>query len=82
MELIVSANAQKDIDKLPLAQATKIVKKLRQLAISPFSGKALTGELKGYYSLRAWPYRIIYQFRKDIQEIRVLSIKHRQGAYK
>jgi mRNA-degrading endonuclease RelE of RelBE toxin-antitoxin system len=41
----------------------------------------LGGKLKGCYSLRAWPYRIIYQIIKKSLYVAVIRILHRQGAY-
>jgi mRNA-degrading endonuclease RelE of RelBE toxin-antitoxin system len=52
------------------------------LAENPLSGKPLQAEYEGLYSLRVWPYRIIYKILKQKLIIEVIEIKHRQGAYK
>ncbi|MBP9850444.1 MAG: type II toxin-antitoxin system RelE/ParE family toxin, partial [Candidatus Peribacteraceae bacterium] len=36
----------------------------------------------GKYTLRVWPYRIIYKFEKQQLTVYVLEIGHRQGVYK
>ena len=58
----------------------KIDNAKKLLANNPYIGKKLKGELTGQYTLRIWPYRILYQIHKDV--IVIKSIKHRQGAYK
>jgi addiction module RelE/StbE family toxin len=76
-----SRNAEKDFDRLPKSQKKKLVKKIKTLQKEPFSGKKLVGKLEGLLSLRAWPYRIIYEIDKS-KNVNILSILHRQKAYK
>lgn len=82
MDVVLSKNAQKEFEHLPKIEQIKIMKKLVSLEQNPYAGKKLTGELKGIYSLRAWPYRILYEINQDIKRIEVHKIAHRQGAYK
>ena len=63
-------------------QEKKVVKKLKTIQVNPLLGKHLTGELKDFYSLKAWPYRIIYEVNKKKRRVEVNKIVHRQGAYK
>ncbi len=79
MQLAYKPEAIKQIKKLPLSEKKKIIRKLELLAQNPHSGKVLKGELEGLRSLRAWPYRIIYEIKKT--EIIVFSVTHRQSAY-
>lgn len=78
--VLLSQKAEKDFARLPQKEKRKIVKKLELLQSEPLSGKLLGGKLKGLWSLRAWPYRIIYEFHH--QKIIILRILHRQKAYK
>jgi len=78
--MILSKEAIKDLDNLPTAEKKKVIKKLTFLEKNPLSGKQLTGKLQDIRSLKAWPYRILYEF-KDLNVI-VHRIAHRQGAYK
>jgi len=80
MKLFYKPQAIKQLKKIPTLEKKKIVRKLELLSKDPFTGKMLKGELEDLYSLRAWPYRIIYEVSKN--EITVLSISHRQSAYK
>jgi addiction module RelE/StbE family toxin len=70
----------KQLKKVPKIEQRKILKKIEILAEDPFIGKNLHGRFSGTLSIRAWPYRIIYQIKKD--SILVFSVKHRQEAYK
>jgi addiction module RelE/StbE family toxin len=79
MKLFYKPQALKQLKKLPKSEARKVLKKLEKLPDDPFVGKPLKGEFEGLMSLRAWPYRIIYEVRK--KEI-VYSVSHRQGVYK
>jgi len=54
---------------------------LAVLAENPHAGKKLKGEYKDFYSIRAWPYRVIYYIHKKEVLIIVVRISHRQGAY-
>ena len=63
MNLVYKPQVQKQVKKLSFSEKRKIVRKLELLSANPKSGKALKGDLKGLYSLRVWPYRIIYEIR-------------------
>ncbi len=78
--IIFKDSSYKQLKKLNKVEKNKVSKKLLALASDPYAGKALQGGYKGLYSLRAWPYRIIYEISKD--SIVVFSIAHRQGSYK
>ena len=81
-KLVLTKNSEKEFAKLPKTEKKKVLKKLKSIQSSPLLGKTLTGELKSSYSIRAWPYRIIYEFIKKDNSIVVHKIQHRQGAYK
>lgn len=82
MKVALSKDAQKQYERLPKSQKIKVFKKIMGLEQNPNAGKKLEGELKGFFSLRAWPYRILYEINEDKQIIQVHKIAHRQGAYK
>lgn len=70
----------KQLKKIPKIEQRKIARKIETLAEDPYGGKLLQGEYEGFLSVKAWPYRIIYQIKKN--RILIYSIKHRQGSYK
>ncbi len=81
MKVILSKEAQKSYTHFPISEQKKIKKRLLALIDYPYIGKKLEGQLSQYRSIRAWPYRIIYQVNDDKQRIEVSNIVHRQGAY-
>ena len=80
--VIIERTAKKQIVKLPNTYQTKILARIYDLANDPFQGKKLEGELTGQYSVRVWPYRIIYQIYKRELIISIIDVAHRQGVYK
>lgn len=82
MKLEYSNQAQKDLTKLPKIKIRAILKKIELLPTSPFLGKKLGGKFSGYRSLRVWPYRIIYQINQSKNCLTIITVEHRQGAYK
>lgn len=80
-KVFFSEQSIKDSKKIPEVEKKKLKKKISLLETEPILGKKLSGELEGYYALRAWPYRIIYLIKKN-GEIWITHILHRQGAYK
>lgn len=81
-EIIISKDAESQLKKLPIKISPKIRLAIAQLAYRPYLGKTLKGEHKGQYTLRVWPYRIIYRIFKQRLIIEILDVDHRQGAYK
>jgi mRNA interferase RelE/StbE len=80
--LVLVRSAAKDLQKLPEPSKTRVIRALQFLTTHPYEGKALKGELAGSYSLRVWPYRIIYSIEKEKLLVSVVAIGHRQGIYK
>lgn len=80
MKLFITPQAEKQINKLTPKDRKKVDKKLKFLEKNPHSGKKLLGELNKLWSLKVWPYRIIYLIKR--KQIWVVSVLHRQAAYK
>lgn len=82
VEVRFTSQAQKNYDKLPEKSIRKrIIQAIRKLAQKPQSGKKLQGKLEGTYSLRVWPYRILYEFTGE-KNILITDIGHRKDIYK
>ena len=73
--------AQKSLAKIPPRDRARIIAVIPTLAENPYLGKKLEGELRGLYSYRVWPYRIIYKPYKEILVVVIIRIGHRQGVY-
>ncbi len=82
MQLALSENAKREYKKIPKREQVKIKRRLIAIENDPYLGKKLAGELAKYYSVRVWPYRIVYIIDKGNQIVWVNKIQHRQGAYK
>lgn len=80
--VIFEPSAHKKLDTLPKKYQEKIKKVLESLQESPYAGKKLAGELEGLYSVRVWPYRIIYTIIKKELVILVVDVAHRKDVYK
>lgn len=80
-QVVIRKAAQKNLAKIDKRYRIRINLTLIELAKDPYLGKKLEGELRNSYSLRVWPYRIIYQILKNELIIFVIQIKHRQGVY-
>jgi mRNA interferase RelE/StbE len=71
--------AIKDLKKLPIAEAKKVIDKIRNLE------KGLTGDIKKLtnhtpeYRLRISDYRVLFEIEE--QKILIYRIKHRKEAY-
>lgn len=77
----LTKQAQKDINKLSPKLQTKLKDILRnRIAITPKSGKALVGILKGYYSVRlSFQDRIVYRIENHICVVTVIRAKTHSG---
>lgn len=81
-QIIFARLAKKDLNKIARSYKPQILAALFDLKENPHLGKPLKGKFKGFYSLRVWPYRIIYKIEKKRLVILIVRIGHRQGIYK
>ena len=80
MQVFYKETAVKQVKRIPKTEVKKILRKLDNLGKNPYAGKPLKGELKGFYSLKSWPFRVIYRIEK--KNVIIYSVAHRQGVYK
>lgn len=73
--------AEKDVQKLSSKLKAKLIDILtHDIALSPFSGKPLVGELKGFYSVRlSYQDRIVYTVDKKERTIYVHRARTHYG---
>ncbi|MFC1613239.1 type II toxin-antitoxin system RelE/ParE family toxin [Patescibacteria group bacterium] len=81
-QIILKKVAIKNLKRIDERYKARIHLALLELSRDPFIGKRLEGNLNNSYSLRVWPYRIIYKIIHNQLIIFVVQIKHRQGVYK
>ncbi len=87
ISVIYSYDALRQLKKLPLALAQRIVRKITDNSnqINPLSrAKALQGRLSGKYRYRIGDYRAIFSINDDgrVTILMILDIRHRKDAYK
>ncbi|MBI2410596.1 MAG: type II toxin-antitoxin system RelE/ParE family toxin [Candidatus Kerfeldbacteria bacterium] len=80
-EVVVKKSAHKNLKKIDNRYRKRILSALCVLETEPYLGKPLKGEFAGFYSLRVWPYRIIYTVYAQKLMVFVIDINHRQGVY-
>ena len=80
--VVLTPRAEKELDKLPTKQRTLIISSLEGLANDPYAGKKLKGKLQGSYSLRVWPYRVVYFVVKGQRTIIIIRIAGRARVYR
>lgn len=80
--VIVKPKAEKQLEKLQRKDQKRITDALESIGNNPYTGKRLEGEYEGHWSVRVWPYRIIYVIEKYTVTVFVVAIGHRQGVYK
>jgi len=81
-KIIIARKAKKSLPKLPVLYQKKIRTIIASLKFNPHLGKKLEGRYKNDYSIRVWPYRIIYTILKKQLVIEIIEIEHRGGAYR
>ncbi|MBI5414883.1 type II toxin-antitoxin system RelE/ParE family toxin [Candidatus Peregrinibacteria bacterium] len=79
--ILYSAKAVRSLKKIPKNWRERILEAIEELSESPFLGKKLKGPLSAMYSLRLWPYRILYVIRKKEVQIEIVDVDHRQKIY-
>ena len=80
--VILTARAEKELDKLDASTAVRIVKALDQLAPDPYAAanvKALNG---GGFRLRVGDWRVLYDIDDGAVIVLVVKIAHRGTAYR
>ena len=80
--VVLKKRADKQFERLPDRDQTRILLALQSLREDPFSGKKLDGDLDGFYVIRIWPYRIMYIIEKKIVTVTVVAIGHRKDVYR
>lgn len=78
----LTKRAEKEYGKLSEKDKERVLLALLRLRTEAFAGKQLNGEHDGYWSVRVWPYRIIYTINKQIVTVTVVAIGQRKDVYR
>jgi len=76
--------AARDLAKMDTAVARRVVARIRWLAenLEDVQPEALTGNLAGFYKLRAGDYRVVYEIVRAESMIIVHLVGHRREIYR
>jgi mRNA interferase RelE/StbE len=80
-QILIKPKAKKQLQRLPTKDQKRVAAAIDQLSGNPLYGKQLNGELHGLYSIRVWPYRIIYTVQHKTITVTVVAIGHRKDVY-
>ena len=80
-EIRFTKQAHKDVQKLTPKLREKLKAVLRyQIAVNPYAGKPLVGELKGYFSVRlTYKDRIVYSIHEEERVVVVIRARTHYG---
>lgn len=78
----LAKNAEKSFFKLSKKDQQRVLSCLEGLEKDPFIGKKLHGPLAGLWSVRVYPYRVIYTIKKKEIIVPVVAIGDRKDVYK
>ncbi len=80
-EIRFSRQAEKDIRKLTTKLKKKLMDILRnRIAVEPYSGKGLVGDLKGFYSVRlSYQDWVVYSIEDDKLVVYIIRAKTHYG---
>lgn len=80
-EIRLSRQAEKDIRKLTPKLKKKLMDILRnRIAVDPYAGKTLVGDLGGYYSVRlSYQDRVVYTIEDEKLVVYVVRAKTHYG---
>jgi mRNA interferase RelE/StbE len=84
-EILFSTAAEKQFKTIKSKNKSllqRIEKALITISKNPYSGKFLTGDLKGYHSFRVGTHRIIYEIIQEQIVVLILKIDKRGSVYK
>ena len=76
--------AARELARLDKPVGRRVVKRIRWLAanLDDLTPESLTGDLAGFYKLRAGDYRVLYEILHEEQTIVIHQIGHRREVYR
>ena len=77
-----SPKSEKELSSFPRKDIQKILKAIISLELDPYLGKKLKGHFDGFFSMRVWPYRVIYSIIDKECIVVIIRIGHRKNVYR
>ncbi len=80
--IILKPRARKQYGRLHEKDRRRVLAALQGLREDPQQGKKLEGKLAGIWSVRVWPYRILYSIDQNTIIVTVVAIGQRKDVYR
>ena len=81
-KLFLSKKSEKEIRGLEPNNLKRVIESFEKIEKNTFIGKKLKGKLDGFYSVKVWPFRIVYKIIKNKSDILIIRVDHRNQVYK
>lgn len=83
-EVVLAAQAERDLKRLPAALFRRVIAAVRPLAATPRppGARKLHGSGRDDYRLRVGDYRILYEVDDRTRTVRIMRVRHRREAYR
>jgi mRNA interferase RelE/StbE len=78
----IKQSALKELSRISKPDRLRIVVGIDQLALNPYRGSALKGDLTGLRRIRVGSYRVIYEIRETQLIVLVVTVGHRREVYR
>jgi mRNA interferase RelE/StbE len=83
-EVVLTAQAERDLKRLPAAPFRRVIAAVRTLAAAPRppGARKLHGSGPDDYRLRVGDYRVLYEVDDSACVVRIMRVRHRREAYR
>jgi mRNA interferase RelE/StbE len=83
-EVVLAAQAERDLKRLPAALFRRVIAAVRALAAAPRppGARKLHGSGRDDYRIRVGDYRVLYEVDDKARAVRIMRVRHRREAYR
>lgn len=83
-EVVLAAQAERDLKRLPAALFRRVIAAVRALAATPRppGARKLHGSGRDDYRIRVGDYRVLYEVDDAACTVRIMRVRHRREAYR
>jgi mRNA-degrading endonuclease RelE of RelBE toxin-antitoxin system len=80
--LVIPKSLEKKLKKLDKPILERLVKLIEKIKENPYQFKRLRYQLKGAFSARVAPFRVVFAVDEQNKKIIILAFEHRDKVYK
>lgn len=78
----IKQSALRELSRISKPERLRIIASIDQLALNPYRGSALKGDLTGLRRVRIGSYRVIYEIQETRLIVLVVTVGHRREVYR